>query len=187
MDVVTLALARQYADSQRLAYAEEKEYVFGRGLHENEIVTFFGYPYYKVSNEAVDFNTVTSWTASHMINGNILEETLSKDELMLVSENTETGAVFFLCKTNSEIIIAISSSVDIPDETGNLLAGGTYLLCGEAEKELVDSAQLTVETIHPIDPKYLPALDSITLNGADGKQYKLAVDESGALAATAIE
>ena len=30
-------------------------------------------------------------------------------------------------------------------------------------------------------------MDSITLNGADGKQYKLAVDESGALAATTIE
>jgi hypothetical protein len=49
------------------------------------------------------------------------------------------------------------------------------------------SIEYETETIHPIDPKYIPALDSLTLNGADGKQYKLAVDESGALAATAIE
>ena len=37
------------------------------------------------------------------------------------------------------------------------------------------------ETICPIDQKYIPALDSLTLNGADGKQYRLSVNESGEL------
>lgn len=46
------------------------------------------------------------------------------------------------------------------------------------------------DEVYVIDPKYiaeLPPLHSITLNGADGKQYKVAVDETGALTATAIE
>lgn len=36
------------------------------------------------------------------------------------------------------------------------------------------------ETIHPIDQKFLPPVDIITMNGADGKQYKLTVS-GGAL------
>lgn len=46
---------------------------------------------------------------------------------------------------------------------------------------------VTPETVHPIAPKYIPPLDSLTLNGADGKQYKLSVDESGQLVTAAIE
>jgi hypothetical protein len=42
------------------------------------------------------------------------------------------------------------------------------------------------EVIHPIDPKFVPVMDSITLNGADGKQYKVSVNASGALVAEAI-
>ena len=38
------------------------------------------------------------------------------------------------------------------------------------------------EEIKPIDQKYIPPMDSITLNGADGNKYKLTVDENGALA-----
>lgn len=43
------------------------------------------------------------------------------------------------------------------------------------------------EAIYPIDPKYIPPLDSLTLNGADGKQYKLSVDESGQLVSAVVE
>jgi hypothetical protein len=43
------------------------------------------------------------------------------------------------------------------------------------------------KVFHPIDQKFIPPMDSITLNGADGKQYKVTVNESGALTATAIE
>lgn len=40
----------------------------------------------------------------------------------------------------------------------------------------------TTETIVPIDQKYIHPMGSITLNGADGNQYKLTVDENGELA-----
>lgn len=40
------------------------------------------------------------------------------------------------------------------------------------------------ETIHPIDPKYIPALDSITLNSPGGKRFTVTVDDSGTITAT---
>lgn len=42
------------------------------------------------------------------------------------------------------------------------------------------------ETIHHINQKFIPPLDSLTLNGADGKQYRLTIDENGALVIAAI-
>lgn len=32
------------------------------------------------------------------------------------------------------------------------------------------------ETIHTIDPKFIPPMDSLTINGTDGKRYKLTVN-----------
>ena len=37
------------------------------------------------------------------------------------------------------------------------------------------------EKIVPIDQKYIPPLDSLILNGADGQQYVVSVDEGGSL------
>lgn len=42
------------------------------------------------------------------------------------------------------------------------------------------------ETVYPIPQKYIPALDSIILNGADGKQYSLTVDTNGQLSVKLI-
>lgn len=58
---------------------------------------------------------------------------------------------------------------------------------GTSESSHTIAVYKDVETIHPIDKKYIPALDSLTLNGADGKQYSVTVDANGALAVTAVE
>lgn len=44
----------------------------------------------------------------------------------------------------------------------------------------------TKENVYPIPQKYIPALDSIVLNGADGKQYSLTVDANGQLSVKLI-
>jgi len=68
-----------------------------------------------------------------------------------------------------------------------------FVLTGSSYKFVVaddDNHTVTIQgepTIHKIDSKYIPALDSITLNGADGKQYSITVDASGALVVTVIE
>ena len=58
------------------------------------------------------------------------------------------------------------------NHNGNFLYGSNH------------SATLHYSVDYPIDPKYIPAMDSITLNGADGKQYEVTVDANGALVTT---
>jgi prepilin-type processing-associated H-X9-DG protein len=63
-------------------------------------------------------------------------------------------------------------------------------LYSEVADVLVGVTDFTVDIEAPIvktiDAKYIPVMDSLTLNGADGKQYKVSVDESGALVVTEI-
>lgn len=54
------------------------------------------------------------------------------------------------------------------------------LIISETEGEHYLNICRYYKTIAPTDPKYLPPVDSITMNGADGKQYKLTVS-GGAL------
>ncbi len=63
---------------------------------------------------------------------------------------------------------------------------GSYFLKNEDGAYCSRLSIPSTKTIHPIDPKFIPVMDSLVLNGADGKQYKIAVDASGALTATAI-
>lgn len=49
------------------------------------------------------------------------------------------------------------------------------------------ASTVTGNALKYLDQKFMPPLDSLILNGADGKQYKVTVDESGALTATVIE
>lgn len=80
---------------------------------------------------------------------------------------------------------------DVFDNTGEsfvvAFVHGMLAVMTASERETCTVAIYTeTETIHPIDPKYLPPVDSITMNGADGKQYKVSVDASGILTTTAI-
>ena len=66
---------------------------------------------------------------------------------------------------------------DLPDETidqlGDLEEGVYYGLTSETKQI---SKLHFAETIVPIDPKFIPPVDSLTINGTDGKQYKLTVN-----------
>lgn len=74
--------------------------------------------------------------------------------------------------------------------TDNSMFAMAVLANPETGEAVFDDTVITISCAvrtHKIDQKYIPALDSITLNGADGKQYKVTVDASGSLAVTAIE
>ena len=90
---------------------------------------------------------------------------------VLFSGTATEGSPTPFCIATDNSTMAMAFLVD-PD--GNMYADGTINISARS-------------AVHKIDPKYIPALDSITLNGADDKQYKLTVDANGALAVTAIE
>lgn len=51
----------------------------------------------------------------------------------------------------------------------------------DADGHVIVEIPIKEATIVPIDPKFIPAMDSLTLNGADNKQHELAVDTQGVL------
>ena len=75
-----------------------------------------------------------------------------------------------------------------------VVSDGTFvaalLVNPETGEFLGNDTVITISGIvrtHKIDQKYIPAMDSLTLIGADGKQYKITVGENGLLAVTVIE
>ena len=90
----------------------------------------------------------------------VIQET--RDEVIYVAEIIQSGDV-----------LTISSESYGPDGSGYT-------------KNVPITLDVYATTVHPIEPKFIPAMDSLTLNGADGKQYKVTVDASGVLTATAI-
>lgn len=136
----------------------------------------------KVSAKPENLNSVTHINA--FIVGT--EKEYEKNALSIVTN----GDMHYLTPIGDNFPIVISVSAETVLGEGEngidvILPVGTYIY------DIGNGSYATevkfAETIHPIDPKFIPAFDSITLNGADGKQYKLSVDESGTLVHTAIE
>lgn len=48
------------------------------------------------------------------------------------------------------------------------------------------SLTISYQIAHPLDEKFIPPLDSVTLNSPSGKQFKLTVDDAGTLSATEV-
>lgn len=160
MDMITLAMAKAYTDSKQLASAE------------------------------TTLTTVFENASAAMV---------SKVDTSLVESGTRCVVEF--CGETYERTAYV-------DRDGKIAVGNSYLRGGESDtgepfciwnqtnsvygikraSGFTGEISLYVKTeiIHTIDPKFIPAMDSLTLNGADGKQYKVTVDANGALVATAI-
>lgn len=184
MDIPTLALAKAYTDSQRLAYV-----VPGAKLTFDGDITgkeFLNETLVKISDVPVDLTSVTKCI-------------LTADPVIAsafgVPENMEyTGDGFTVSSVNilgieaqqlstAENMIAVS----IPDHGlwGTVMLG-TSMGFDEVDVAMWVSYIECAETIHPIDPKYIPAMDSVTLNSPNGTQFKITVDDTGALTATEV-
>ena len=128
------------------------------------------YTFVKVSGEPLDLSSVTKIV--HYENESEVESDLSSAH---VGYGSYTG-IEGLTIDNIPYIVSVSGE----NEWG--LGVGLWFL--DCEGLRVERVEYTA--VHTIDPKYIPALDALVLNGADGKQYKVTVDELGALAVTAI-
>ena len=176
MDVMTLAAAKAYTDKQRLAYGEKttKETVFVPEMSVTELcetslpIPFVPGETYTVKYDGVEYEC---------------------------EAKKGKGAV------GSEVWVYVGTvqMFDYPEYVGEFpfMVGWCLQDCHNGEYTYVivpvDGKTHTIsvyqhtvtETIHAIDQKYIPAMDSLTLNGAGGKQYKVTV-ENGALAVTEV-
>lgn len=173
MDTVTLALAKAYTDSQRIAYVEEvgepvvvAQAVDTGSSRNNRVSCDIDSPVMVEGNsnlviwDGVPFRCVVMPTLYSNPPGTYV----GNPYLFNAVDYADTGEPFcikFIISTGSGVVYSIDKGVHTVE------------------------IQNLVDIAHPIDQKYIPALDLITLNGADGKQYRLTVDENGALAVTA--
>lgn len=162
MDMITLAMAKAYSDSKG-----------GYTTVLNEIIvpeTFATFSY----GEFVTTGTMQEGSAYRItVDGKVYEEvcyiaTENGFSGMLVCGALDASSpVAMLGISETEVMIIVNA--DAWEETS------THSV----------SVSVLTEIVRPIDQKYIPAMDGITLNGTDGKQYKITA-ANGALKVTEV-
>lgn len=179
MDMTTLALAKNYTDSQRLAHAELKQTKTFSGTLELDTTTEGGVVFSGAAVQGSDFGLVEGETYIVNLDGQTYE--CKCQGFALPSDPSTTtpgvgnGALFGVAEDTGEPFFIIA------------LNGMTLVnVYGE-----VASADLSVthvtETIHPIDPKFLPGVclpvvELTTVPTADESMIALTADETTQLA-----
>ena len=137
MDIVTLAMAKAYTD-KKAGYSEQNVFTFDGNPKGDSI--FGGYT--KISNKAPDVNTLVS--VSGFMGGQPLELSaadcqVQKDDIMSYINFSGRAIAMVVYKADDEAIV------------------GLYVICDTASNSYVSRIEFA-ETIHPIDPKYLPGV-----------------------------
>lgn len=149
MDMITLAMAKAYSDSKGGYSEPSKAYTYDGILEGKEYVEAQpGKILVKISDEICYYDTIESVS----LTGEKGSGTLGKEKLVF-EELDEAGNIAILCNglelgtiVNETFADVFSPGIWVLYEV-NELTGITY----------VSKIQLT-ETIHPIDPKYLPGV-----------------------------
>jgi len=142
MDMLTLAMAKSYTDSQRLAHSTKEVKVL-RETH----------------------NGVCWDTPIPVVAGKTYIVTIDSGIFTSVAKDDESGNVFLNCFSDKgELVLSYVEFQPIDYAEIAIYGGKTFIVSEE------------VETIHPIDPKYLPG--EVKPNVIDLTQYN-AVDEGG--------
>lgn len=143
MDMITLALAKQYTDSQKLAYTEGGGSLIWDGNTEGKEV--YNENFVRVSTKALDLNEIATVTLSE--NGEVT--TIAASEGNVIVDN---GASLFIADVPLIISVSVAGTADFA-----YFDVGTYLFTTPEADAYVSSVTFK-ETIHPIDPKYLPGV-----------------------------
>ena len=166
MDIITLAMAKSYTDSQRIAYDEKTAITWDGNTDGLTSIAPLGFPMYRVSDKLIPPGAVQATMADGRVLPDMASEPLPgvvlAAEGMLISAKAGEYA-------EGDMVISIPES-------------GTYFAKPNSDNFVIS---VSFETIHPIDPKYIPPVDSLTMNGADGKQYKLTVN-NGAISVSEV-
>ena len=196
MDLTTIALEKQYTDSQRLGHIDQATLTFDGTVDESKVDAWLGLVFggddngifVKVSDAPLPIEYVKTVTIGFYKEvPPDLTLDASKFLVELVDKEAFPGFWMLLDTSHTRAYVFVVETAIVIEEEGTIpitLNPGTYYF---VHRGGYYTKTVECETVHQIDAKFIPALDSLTMNGADGKQYKLAVDENGALVHTAIE
>lgn len=183
MDLLTLAMAKKYTDSTRLAYADGGTATFDSEHPGDEMIIggIYMYLFSKLhpSLEELKGGECIVHSQGASVASELIVESIT-DEVIMYGVSSAPD-VF--------IIVADKPTVlDIGDgELWNFPSAGMYFSIMDKIDAIINPVQIefTWGIVKTIDPKFIPTLDYLTLNGTDGKQYKVTVVD-GALTVTAI-
>lgn len=190
MDIISMIMSRNQSGGERLAYEEYvHSFIYFDGDTTDKIVigaTDLGFDaedwgYVKIADEPIPANNIESLQmvfddenrTSHSwhYDFNIIEAEPESDVYFVFTKKESTLREIPL------LFVVNDSKSDIYGTWGLIQTGELSVFVGYIKGDIK-------KLIHPIDPKYIPTMDSITLNGADGKQYKVTVDANGQLTTT---
>lgn len=165
-----LGEAKRYTDSQRLAYSSKPVYTFNGDTTGKVQVE----EYIKISDDTPDLTQITKVVA---FGQDGFHGEITGDDLTITNQSSN-GWDEQDARIGEQIFIIV-----ISNSSYELVPNGLYVL--SLDSGYISKIEFS-ETIHPIPAEYIPPLDHLILNGLDGKQYKLTVDESGALTTTEV-
>ena len=158
-DPICKALNAGYTNSQRLCYEEQAVLTFdGDATGKHIIPISDNANYIRISDAALDLATVVSYElTARDANGTVSSGTFGKD--MFTVEETPMGedmsivGQILLLQGENEVICSI------PDDVDEYMLKGTYVILEHDDTVNADwwISKITTETIHTIDPKYLPS------------------------------
>ena len=174
---------RQEIKENRLAYSEKKTITWDGNTEGKASISVGddGRLLFKVSDTPI---VITQDNIKKvMFNGNE-KQTLSGDQVTVASQtfdNNATLTVVYLELQNDGDIkqYIVVADNDIYLEGTLLVEKGVYLWNNTGTASTVPSyvSCVELETIHPIPQEYIPPLDRLILNGADGNQYALTITD----------
>lgn len=142
MDMITLAMAKAYTNSQRLASVEPAKVFTYDGGEDAEFEEVGGTRLVKLADGVFDLNKVKNIKCVMANTGTVLE--YSRDELTLVGPTD--GLIYLEATYYSRTMPAVFTTVD----------GGLY---GFSNMQMGYLSYIEfAETVHPIDPKFLPGV-----------------------------
>jgi hypothetical protein len=137
MDMITLAMAKAYADKKG-GYTEPNVFTFDGNPDGRPVYSKY---YVKISDKTPDSSTFVR--ARGFIGGQPLEVTA---EDCMATKIDERECIYY----GDNLIILVSHAENEVEE-------GTYVLCALDADSYVSYVEFA-ETIHPIDPKFLPGV-----------------------------
>lgn len=183
MDLTTLALAKKYTNSQRIGYAEKKETTLtydgtGTRLDFGDIGT-----YVKILDQPADLSGV--YLVRFVYDGNEYE--FHKDEILVQEDHTVQAIT-----VDSFTVAFVLSVTETAAAAVEGVEPGTYVLDIEESMDwprryITEVHGAAVETVHKIDPKFIPTYPIIDMPDNNPVEISLELAQEIYARATAAE
>lgn len=147
MNIVTLAMAKAYTNSQRLGHVESKRITYDGKSEKIDMLGGNANTVAKISDEPFDLSTVCRLYLKFRDG---MEIAVEKESITIYAE----GGIEFI-GNNTALIFCMS----VPENNDVGLPAGLYVADGFDENgDEFYVPRIETETIVPIDPKYLPGV-----------------------------